>query len=189
ELAGELHAKVTLGQDPAQEKREAVAKSSDTFGNLVQRYLDQRRGDFRVSTITAKARYLEMHCAPLHRLPLESLDRKRIAALLTDVEKTRGPVSANRLRAALAAMFAWAMREGLAESNPVIGTSQRQEKSRDRVLSPAELRSIWRAAPDNQYGTVVRLLMLSGQRYGEVAGLRWSEIDFDKGLISLPGDR
>jgi integrase len=57
------------------------------------------------------------------------------------------------------------------------------------VLVDAELRAVWRALGDNRYGTIVRLLILTGQRLNEIAGLRWAEIDFDRNVISLPGER
>jgi integrase len=86
-------------------------------------------------------------------------------------------------------MFTWAMREGLALSNPVANTNRREERARDRVLSADELHKIWRALRDDDSGTIVKLLMLTGQRANEIAGLRWDEIDFQRGLISLPGTR
>jgi integrase len=86
-------------------------------------------------------------------------------------------------------MFAWGMREGLVLANPVINTNKREERPRERILGDAELRLVWQALGGNQYGTIVRLLMLTGQRFNEIAALRWSEIDFDRGVISLPGDR
>jgi integrase len=56
-------------------------------------------------------------------------------------------VTANRVRASLAALLGWAMGEGirLPEGNVVAYTNKRQEKSRDRVLSDAELKQIWNA--------------------------------------------
>jgi integrase len=41
----------------------------------------------------------------------------------------------------------------------------------------------------DDYGVIVKLLMLTGQRANEIAGLRWSEVDLQRGLISLPGER
>jgi integrase len=86
-------------------------------------------------------------------------------------------------------MFSWAMRRGLHDSNPVIGTEKRRERSRDRVLSDSELSKIWNALGANDYDDILRLLLLTGQRAGEIGGLCWSEIDFDEGLISLPAQR
>jgi integrase len=99
-------------------------------------------------------------------------------------------VTANRARQSLSTFFGWAMREGLAETNPVNATNQAvEEKSRERVLSDDELAAIWRACPDDNFGAIVRLLMLTGQRREEVGGLRRSEIDWEKALWSLPPHR
>jgi integrase len=81
------------------------------------------------------------------------------------------------------------MGEGLALGNPVIGTNRRAEKSRDRVLTAPELSTIWHALQGDDYGVIIKLLMLTGQRAGEIGGLRWSEIDFEREVISLPGER
>ena len=71
--------------------------------------------------------------------------------------------------------------------NPVINTNRREERPRDRVLSSDELRTIWRALDNNDYGRIIKILALTGQRAGEIAGLRWSEVGDD--VISLPGER
>ena len=69
-------------------------------------------------------------------------------------------------------MYAWAIGEGLCESNPVIGTNKADEGApRDRVLTDAELAAIWKAAPDSDYGRIVRLLMLTGQRRDEIGSV------------------
>ena len=57
------------------------------------------------------------------------------------------------------------------------------------MLDDAELAAVWKAAPDNDYGKIVKLLMLSGQRRDEIGSLRWSEIDFDARTIKLDGAR
>jgi len=189
DIAADLHAKVTLGGDPAAEKAANIARSSDTFGALAEKYLYRQRSQLRSSTFRAQQRYLTKHAASLHRLPVDGIDRKTIAALLANVERDRGPVSCNRFRAALSAMFSWAMREGLATANPVANTNKREEKRRERILSTAELRLIWSTVPANAHGTIVKLLILTGQRLNEIAELRWSEIHFDRNVIALPGDR
>jgi integrase len=62
---------------------------------------------------------------------------------------------------------------------------------RERVLSDTEISQIWRAAGDaaSPYGTIIRLLILTGQRRGEVAGMAWNEISEDLTTWMLPGER
>jgi integrase len=190
EIAGELQAKVKLGGDPAAEKRVRVQRASHTLGALIEKYLDQQRTQLRAGSYREVKRHLEKHAAPLHALPIDTIDQRTIADRLGTLEKNSGPVTANRVRATMSAMFVWGMKEGRALANPVLFTNKRREEPRDRVLTGAELRAVWQAlGDDNQYDAIIKLLMLTGQRMNEIAALRWEEIDFDRGIIALPGLR
>jgi integrase len=186
EEAADLHAKVHLHGDPAIERRRNRLEAGKTFAKLVQQYLDYKKDQLRPRSFAEVKRHLEVNAKPLHSLPLASIDQGVIAARLNAVAKN-GAISANRTRASLSAMFVWAMGEGLAAANPVINTNRREEKTRDRVLSDLELRTIWQSLEDDDYGVIVKILILTGQRLNEIAGLRWSEIG--KRTITLPPDR
>jgi integrase len=123
---------------------------------------------------------------PLHKLPITAVTQEDIAALLKTVVKNSGDVSANRVRTTLSAFFAWLLGEGvrLPEGNPVSNTNVREEVPRDRVLSEAELKIIWNACRDDDYGNVIKLLILTGQRRGEIAGLLWDEVNDDQLVLS-----
>jgi integrase len=109
---------------------------------------------------------------------------------LTTIAKDSGPVTANRARASLSTLFRWAIGEGLCEVNPVAGTNQQKERGpRERSLSDAEVAAVWLAAPESDYGRVVRLILLTGCRREEIGGLEWSEIDIDGRSINLPPER
>jgi integrase len=186
EEAEDLHAKVHLHGDPAIERRKNRIEAGKTFEKLVQQYLDFKKDELRPRSFAEVKRHLEVNAKPLHSLPLVSVDQAVIAARLNAVAKN-GVVAANRTRASLSAMFVWAMGEGLATANPVINTNRREEKTRDRVLSDAELRAIWQSLDADDYGTIVKILILTGQRVNEIAGLRWSEIG--EGTITLAAER
>ena len=176
-----------LGGDPASEKRERVQQTLNTFGTLAERFLDQYKR--RPRTKYEVERHLRKYAAPLHPAPVDAITLRDVADLLAKIDKASGPVTANRVRATLSTVFSWAMREGLAPANPIANTNKREEKSRDRVLSNDELKRILNTAGDDAYGTIVKLLILTGQRRSEISELRWSEIDFSTGAINLPGDR
>ena len=57
----------------------------------------------------------------------------------------------------------------LPEGNVASYTNKREEKSRERVLTDAELKRIWKSCLDDDYGAVLKLLMLTGQRANEIA--------------------
>jgi integrase len=186
ETANEMHAKARLGIDPSQAKIESRTQAS--VSEALRTYLAHQRTHLKPRSYIEVERHLLKHCKPLHSLPLTKVDRRAVATRITATATNSGNVTANRVRASLSAFFAWCMREGLLDSNPVVGTSCQPEKSRERVLSDAELKIIWHAlGPDDDYSAVVRLLMLTGQRADEIAALRWSEVVGDR--IVLPASR
>ena len=109
----------------------------------------------------------------MHKLGINEVTRAHVAQRLAVIREETSDVTAGRARAALAAFFTRSMQEGLCESNPTIGTRPQAEKpQRDRVLSDDELRAIWNACQDDDFGRAVKLLILTGARRSEVGGLR-----------------
>ncbi len=113
-----------------------------------------------------------------------------MAAHLGEIAAERGPFAANRARTTLSGLFSWAMKEGLVDANPVLGTNlQADEQPRDRVLSDAELVAIWNASRDDDYGRIVRLLILTGARRDEAGDMAKSEVDLGGRKWSIPRER
>jgi integrase len=192
QTAGELLAKVRLGHDPAADRVEARVRASDEpLSSVIRRFLIRQERRLRQRSYVETKRYLEQHWKPLHTLHPTKITRATVAARLGKIAEMKGPVSADRARGALSAFFTWAIGEGLCDVNPVVGTNKHfdGEKSRDRVLSDRELAAIWCALPPSDYGAIVRLLILTGQRREEIGGLLWSEVDFERHMISLPSER
>ena len=162
-------------------------RAAETMAVVVQSYLTYQSRHLRPRSYVEVERHLMRYCKPLHGQQLAKIDRRAIAARISDVAGNSGAVTANRMRASLSAFFAWAMREGLLDSNPVVGTSRQTEKSRARVLSDDELKIIWNALGSDDYSTIVKLLVLTGQRRDEIAALCWCEIVGDR--IVLPPAR
>jgi integrase len=179
---------VAQGKHPTFGNGRAKAEG-ETFGDLVPRFLDRKRGELRPKTFAELARHLTVHAAPLGGLRLGEIDKRTIAQRLDEIEEGSGGVTRNRVRVSLSAFFNWAGRNALAETNPVRGTDTVKERRRDRVLSDPELTAVWQALPLGDFGDIVRLLILTGQRRNEVAHLEWKEVDFGKGLIKLGPER
>ena len=146
EIAAEYHVRVRQGGDPVTEKRIQVQRTAYTFNVVAQRYLEQREAELRPHSFAAVRRHLIKLAAPLHPLPVDGIDLRAVADLLGRIEKATGSVNANRCRATLSAMFSWAMREGLATSNPVANTNRRGERPRDHVLTNDELALVFGAS-------------------------------------------
>jgi integrase len=189
--ARKLFGKIADGKDPANEKAVARTEASHTFDVIASEFLRVQQAKLKRRTLIETQRFLLKHWKPLHRLSLASISRTTVAAQLRIIAKDHGLVSTDRARAALSAFFTWAMGEGLAEANPVIGTNKAagESKARDRVLTDNELTTVWSGLPENDYGRIVRLLILTACRRDEIGSLRWSEINKEARLITLPGER
>src|ERR1700722_18351316 len=185
-------ARVHLGQDPQADKNAARAPKAreTTLGDVIDRYLPVAERKLRASTYSGVVLHLQKHWQPLHAHELQKLERRHVAAELGRISTTSGLYGANRSRAALSGLFAWAIGEGLADANPVVGTNKATvEVARDRVLTPDELSLVWREAGEGDYAAIVRLLILTGQRRAEVGGMLWSEIDPEGAVWRMGAER
>ena len=182
---------VADGKDPADTKVQASLQAADTLRKVADQYLEVAKKKQRPRTHSEIARYLLTAWKPLHSLSVFKISRRHIAARVADIATEQGAVSAARARTALSTMYNWAIREGLdIPANPVHGTNRpEQPKSRERVLSYGELAEIWQACGDDDYGRIVRLLILTAQRRDEVGGMRWQELDTEAGQWFLPSAR
>jgi integrase len=178
EQAAMLHAAVKLGQDPAGDKTEARKRASDTFEAVAKKFLAAKKAELCPGSYDQIRRHIETYARSLNGMQVAKIVRRDIATLIGDVKENSGAVTSNRVRSTLSDFFGWAMSEGIdgVESNPVIGTNKSEEKPRARVLKDHELRTIWKHAGDDHYGSILKLLMLTGQRADEMASLLWSEI-------------
>jgi len=178
------------GVDAAVARAERRREASETLGAIVAAFLDAKEEAFRPRSFREIKRHLRVHWKPLHDSPVAAVTRELIAAQVAAIAKGSGNTTANRARASLSAMYRWAIGEGLCDDNPVLGTNKRIESGpRERSLSDEELASVWNATSDNDYGRIVRLLVLTGCRRDEIGLLRWSEIDIEAKTIAIPKER
>jgi integrase len=186
--AGQLQAKVRLGGDPALDKETARVQADNAVGPLINQYLIDRQADWRPNSLRQVKLHLLHHAKRLHKLPISAVSQRDMSSLLADIAKEH-PVTANRVRSSLAKFFSWVIRAGiqLPAGNVASFTEPKKEKSRERVLTDAEIRAVWRACGNDDHGAILRLLLLTGQREAEIGGLRWDEVFGDR--IVLPGER
>jgi len=185
--ARSLYHRVQVGEDPARDAADAKVKMAETLGATIKLYLARQKGRVKPRSLVEIERHLLVHLRLLHSLPLAKIERRTIAARLSEIEQTSGKRTRNSVRATLHAMYAWSIQEGMAEFNPVTGTSRAPEKSRDRVLSATEINVIWNALPDDHFGAIIKLLALTSARANEIAALRWEEVHDN--MIVLPAER
>ena len=188
--ASEILTRARAGQDVVGEKLIAKVKQTITLGELVPAYLQARETELRAATYIEVNRYLQRYWSPLHSGPIEAIERRHVVRVVDQLADEHGKVAADRARTALSAFFAWAIERGYLDGNPVQHIQRRaQGASRTRVLTESELAIVWKACDDDDYGRIVRLLMLTGQRRAEISELQRHELDFAKRTIELPPER
>jgi integrase len=91
---------------------------------------------------------------------------------------------------AMSGLFKWLRRRRLIAALPTSGLERVPSGRRDRVLTADELRRLWMVLPDDSpLGAVVKVMILTGQRRGEVSGMRRSEIAEDGSTWTIPAER
>lgn len=177
------------GQDPHAERAAARTRDAITLGTTIGTYLTQAKERLKPRSYEEVERHLLKHWQPLHASPIASIRRADIATHLNRIAET-GRTNATRSRAYLSAFFAWCVGEGIAESNPVVGTNKpAEEVSRDRVLTAAELRAVWNACENDDHGVIVRLLILTAQRREEVGAMADNEVNLETATWTIPASR
>jgi integrase len=188
-------ARAALGDDPQSEKAAKRAAATRTFRAVVASYLEARGRELRPTSHRIARIYLTgSYFKPLHSAAVSEIAYPDIAACLRAIEHEHSSITAAAARRAVSTLFAWAIAEGLmgrSPVNPVIGTRKPLDaKPRERVLSNAELIAIWKASDsEDDYGRIIRLLMLTGKRAAEIGGICWSEVNLDSGTWHLPAAR
>ena len=191
--ARKVLAKVDLGEDPQTDRSERRNRDKLSFRSVVAEYLETKLEELRPATRVHVLGYLTrpQYFRALWGMPIDQITRKDVAAQLLVIARQSGRPTAGCARSVLSALFTWAMRMGLVEQNPVIGTEQpKANPARNRILSDSELVAVWNAADgDDDFARIVRLLILLPCRRQEVGGMCWSEIDPDAATWTIPRER
>ena len=199
DLARKAHGTIASGQDPAELKQERKATSRipvdrDLTEKVAAQFLQRHVKGLAPKTMREVTRMLAKDIIPVWRgRRLSQITKADIHELLDGIVDRGAPVQANRTHAWLKIMCNFAVQRGLIEVSPMAGIKAPggQETPRDRILTDGELRALWDAADalEQPYRGFVQLLILTGQRRGEVSGLTWSELDLETKLWTLPAGR
>lgn len=199
-------AKLEKGIDPGEAKREArlvaqavreaerLATTIDKLcGDYLEKYAKPRKRSWKEDE-----RYIEKEVKPaLGKLKAREVTRAQVRDLVRRVMDRGSPIAANRLLAVVRKLFAWAVDEGIIEESPSLGIKSPGKKvSKDRVLTPDEVRAVWALlepltprrkddpAPEGpvlamspDVRRALRLILVTAQRPGEVAGMTWEEVE------------
>jgi hypothetical protein len=172
ELARDIMYAVAKGEDPQADKR--ARRSAGTFAELAERYVEdhakRRNKSWRQADALVR-RYLLPSWA---KLEVKAINRSDVRLA---IGRIAAPVLANQVLATASAIFSWAVKQEVVTVNPCRGIDRHQTTSRERVLADSELRLFWEAFDRaGLAGTALKLILLTGQRPGEVGHMRSEHI-------------
>lgn len=183
----EIEAEASRGIDRVEIERglkldaEAAKAGRASLRDVIDIYAELHLSQLR--TGAERKRQLEAALKPKLALPVTELSHKDLQRAVDDKLMDGRHVYANRVRAALVAFSKWAWVRGyLPEHVGLRVPKPTKESARERVLSLKEVRAIFEASLGlgALWGPVVRLLLLTGQRRGEILSLRWEEVDLER---------
>jgi integrase len=188
--------RVTLGRYPALSLAAArtaaievrEGRTSGTVAALAEIYL--RAGNGKRSAPEIERRLRKDILPVIGHIPLRELHRRDVTRVID--AKSAAPIAARKAFEDIRAMVRFAVSRGDLDHNPIDGmVGPPISKPRTRVLSDDEIRTLWHSLDQlpTEAGHVIKLCLVTGQRLGEVSGLRRSELDLPKAMWNLPGSR
>jgi integrase len=216
-LGGKALRAAAEGRDPAAEKQNAKGETKraaieeargkrDLFENVAREFIERHAmKSTRETTWRESARILGLRPDAEGNLVevggdvisawkgrrVQDITKRDVIALL-DAVNDRAPIMANRVLAAVRKLFNWCLARDVISVSPcTLVEPPAPERSRERILTDDEIRRLWKAtdAEGWPFGPLVKILLLTGQRLGEVGGMRWDELDLDAKTWMLPGER
>jgi integrase len=160
-----------------------------TLGGLLDRWEAARlKEGHRVRSLAARLGVARRYLAPYAAIAAEDFSKRDLRAARDEVAE-KYPTQANRLLSITSVILQWAAEEDIIPTNFARDIRHsRHEKSRDRILSPAEIKAIWKACGSlGTFGRFVRFLLTTGLRKDEARLLKYGEI-LD-GVVRLKPER
>jgi integrase len=180
--ATRLRLEVHQGKDPASRRRNA-STSGSTFATIASRYVEEYAKRKNKSWTQADALIRRIVLPMWGDREASTITRADVRAMLAKID---APVVQNQVLASASAVFTWAVKQEILSHNPCKGIERNATVSRERVLSDAEVPLFWRAFGEAGIaGVALQVLLLTGQRPGEVAHMRFEHIEGEWWI--LPG--
>ena len=190
--AGSAHEALEHGRDPGAENvaHRRAERAAETVGELIDEYLARHAANKKSGAEDKRNLNREIRPAWGKR-KAKSINRRDVIVLLDKIEDRGTPVMRNRTAALLSKMFMFGVHQGIVDASPCVAIRRLPETARDRVLAPAEIKTLWKGLDNADMAPVVRLalrfLLATGQRRAEVAGARRDEIAGD--VWTIPPER
>jgi integrase len=167
-------------------------REAPTVAELCDRFEEEHLPRKRPATVESYTRLLKLHIRPHFGQfkKVTDVTFSDVDALHRKVTKAGSVYAANRCVAVLSKMFSLAIKWQMRADNPAKGVERNAESKRKRYLTGDELARLTAAlskCSDRQFANIIRLLLLTGARRGEVLAMKWVDVDLAKGVWTKPG--
>ena len=185
------------GTDPAaradKEAQDAVTTDTYTFAKAVDAFvlLHCQRYNRPVTARDTERILRKRFVAPWANRDIRQIGKTDIFKILDETVEQGLPSAANHALSAIRKFFNWCVQRGMLDTSPCLGIAKpANNNSRERVLDADELAAIWKGAElvGYPFGPIVKLLLLTAQRRGEVANMQWSQLNPEDKSWTLPAE-
>lgn len=176
-----------LHEDPV--GRKAELERAETFGQLAEQFLEAEGTKLKEKTLIEWRRIVENELLDVFgAMKPHEMTRGDIRAFLDEKAKT-APYMSNRILEVIRRIFAWGVDVEKVAASPCVGLKKPGvEKSRERVLSTEEVRGVFEAL-DHERPLIAgffRMAFLTAARRGEILGAKWTDLDLEEKLWTIP---
>ena len=191
--ATELFVNISKGIDPLDDKTDH--RNSLTFKQLTEEYLNRHAiPNKRPTSVKEDKRIIDKELNPKWgKLKITDITYSDIVNLLEEIAHKRKKITmAKRVRALVHFLFKFARQNRYLVDNPATDLPKfKSNPPKDRCLDIPEIKKFWQLLDNQKYfeplPSVFKMILLTGQRPGEVCGMRWDEIDGD--VWNIPAER
>ena len=184
-----LLGRVARGEDPAEERRQV--RGEPTFAILAQEYIERRAKEKKSGPEDIRIISRDL-MKPWGNLPAKEIRRRDVIQLIDEIKDRGAPIMANRTLAVIRRVYNFGIARDLVDSNPtVLVRPPGKETRRERVLKAEEIKVLWDFLDSMQEAgphvrAALQLILITGQRSGEILSMEWNEIDFNNAIWELP---
>jgi integrase len=217
EIVEALEAGRDLRREAQQARRAEDERQANTFQILADKFcaelvaglIPKARGEGAFRDPEAVVAAVQRELVPVWKSrPIDEIKKRDVTDLIVAIHKravkpagpgkrreSGGPHAARHAFNAARRLFDWTVERGVLEDSPCEGIKGKRVHgstgARDRVLADDELRRVWQAAEATPYpyGPLIQMLILTGQRRDEIGEARWSEVDLDAQVLTIPAER
>jgi len=184
EKAREIIARVKAGKPATEPPPPAPDSYAVVAGNWIKRHVAAKGLRSQAEIERCLRKYVMPHWG---NRPFTEIKRRDVAHLLEHIEDTHGARQADAVLTIIRSIAIWYSARDDAYVVPVVpGMKRCTNGSRTRILNDDEIRAVWKAADQSgQFGALVQLALLTGQRKAKLLRMRWSDISTD-GVWTIP---